>query len=167
VSNTIKMRIINIVNPTISDGPGIRYSIYFAGCNHNCQGCHNQGSWDPNSGTELTEQMSQDIFNKINQDDGIQGVTLSGGDPFYNPKELLEFLINYRKNCSKNLWIYTGYTIEELIKKPELAVCLQYIDTIVEGKFIEAQKDLSLSFRGSKNQRIINVKEFLNEIKKE
>jgi anaerobic ribonucleoside-triphosphate reductase activating protein len=158
------MRILKVFRETISDGPGFRYSIYFSGCSHACPGCHNEDSWDPDNGEILDSEYFKRIVDDINRNKMLSGVTLSGGDPFYNPEELLDFLIKFRKEVRKiNIWCYTGYTIQQLLTDEVKRKCLEYIDVLVDGRFIQELHSEDLSFRGSRNQRIIDIKEFIKE----
>lgn len=144
------LRVLQIVPGTSVDGPGLRTSIYLAGCTHHCPECHNPDSWDFGGGTEMTvEEIAQIVaahgFN----------VTLTGGDPLQQPVEVLTELADRIKAEGLTIWCYTGYTFEQLQEKPELTELLQKFDAIVEGPFIAAQRDISLRFRGSANQRIL------------
>ena len=153
--NTLK--IIKIFKETISDGPGFRYSIYFSGCNHFCKGCHNPETWKGNIGEEVDENYMQQIISDINNNPLLDGITLSGGDPFFNPTELLVFLKRLKAEVHMDIWVYTGYTFEVLMKDDTKKECLEYIDTLVDGKFEDANANPELFYRGSSNQRIINV----------
>lgn len=150
------MRILNIYKETICDGPGLRYSIYISGCNHKCEGCHNPQSWNENEGVLLTPSFLDDIVSEIKKNIFLDGVTISGGDPFFNPKELLLFLKKIKKETKQNIWCYTGYTLEYLLKHDEYSEPLKYIDTLVDGPFVKSLYNPNLFFRGSSNQRIIN-----------
>ena len=152
------LRVLYIYDETIADGDGLRLSIYFSGCSHNCFGCHNPDSHDPEKGVLLDSVLAAEIVNKANTNPLLDGITLSGGDPMFNPEALLEFLKFLKEKTKKNIWCYTGYTYEQLLKDPLRSECLKYIDTLVDGPFIMALRDPSLSFRGSTNQRILPLK---------
>ncbi|MCH5239559.1 MAG: anaerobic ribonucleoside-triphosphate reductase activating protein [Muribaculaceae bacterium] len=144
-------RVTDIIRGTTVDGPGFRTSIYFSGCSHQCPGCHNPQTWDPENGHEMS---LSDILDIVEEEDF--DVTLSGGDPLYFP-EHIEELVENLKASGRNVWIYTGYTWEEIIKRSELYKAIKKADVLVDGPFIEALKDTDLKFRGSSNQRIIDI----------
>lgn len=152
----MSLRVISIVEGTSVDGPGLRTSIYFAGCAHRCQGCHNPQSWDFQAGEDMTVDriMEQIRFNGFN-------VTLSGGDPFYQPADELLSLCRKIREEGLSIWAYTGFLFDELISSPDIIPILKEIDTVVDGPFIESLRDTDLRFRGSSNQRIVKVKEKL------
>ncbi|OQY41913.1 MAG: anaerobic ribonucleoside-triphosphate reductase activating protein [Fusobacteriia bacterium 4572_74] len=155
------MKVIKIFKETISDGFGFRYSIYFSGCNHHCEGCHNQETWKGDIGRILDKEYMDEIVGDINSNYMLDGITLSGGDPFFNPVELLEFLKEIKARTHKNIWSYTGYTYEILLEDSTMKKCLDYIDVLVDGKFQKADYHPDLYFRGSSNQRLIDVKKSL------
>ena len=124
------LRILAIYPETISDGYGLRYAIYFAGCAHRCPGCHNPESHDPRQGEPLTGERAE---------------------------AMAAFLRLVKERTGQNVWCYTGYTLEECLADPARRECLRWIDTLVDGRYVEALRDLSLDFRGSSNQRIIDV----------
>lgn len=149
----MKLRVLQIVPGTSVDGPGLRTSIYLAGCSHACPGCHNPSSWDFHGGTdmEVSEILSIIDAHGFN-------VTLTGGDPLQTPRpDALMELAEGIRALGYRIWCYTGYTIEEINAKPELKKLTSLFDAIVEGPFIEALKTQELPFRGSANQRIIEV----------
>ena len=148
------MRVMNIIQDSVVDGEGLRTAIFFSGCPHHCKGCHNPQSWKYENGKEMTVT---DIINEI-KSNPICDVTLSGGDPFYQAKEIIP-LVKEIKRLNKNIWIYSGYTLEETLADEQKKELLSYCDVLVDGKFILEQRDLTLKFRGSRNQRIINVNE--------
>lgn len=154
------LQVIDINEGTSVDGPGLRTSIYFAGCTHHCPGCHNPQSWDPKSGKEVSEEELLKVieYNDFN-------VTFSGGDPFYQAENVAHLAHRIRTELGKTIWCYTGYVWEEIITHLEFKPLLENIDVLVDGRFILEQRDISLLFRGSPNQRIIDVKASLNSDK--
>lgn len=151
------LSILRIVEDTMVDGPGFRTSIYAAGCPNQCPGCHNPQSWDIANGTPMTTEEILPIILA----DPFADVTFSGGDPMYQPEGFTELAKSIKSQSNKNIWCYTGYTFEHLLNMPAQRELLQYIDVLVDGPFIESLKNESLRFRGSSNQRIINVQDSL------
>ncbi|MFD0770323.1 anaerobic ribonucleoside-triphosphate reductase activating protein [Bacillus sp. CGMCC 1.60114] len=150
------MRVMNIIHDSVVDGEGLRTVVFFAGCPHRCFGCHNSQSWNICNGTEVTkEEMIKEIEKNL-----LTDVTFSGGDPFFQATEVKE-IAKAVKKMRKNLWIYTGYTLEEIqnSQNNDMIELLQYADVLVDGRFELAKRDLTLPFRGSSNQRIIRLKE--------
>lgn len=147
------MRILDIVEGTTVDGPGFRTSIYVAGCRHQCEGCHNPQSWNFGAGHEMEED---DILAVIEKN--RFNVTFSGGDPLYQPQAVAHLCRRIRQELQKTIWVYTGFLWEQIYDKPEYQPLLQNIDVLVDGPFILAKRDTTLIFRGSDNQRIIDVR---------
>jgi len=135
------------------DGPGFRTSIYCAGCQHQCPGCHNPQSWDIKDGHPMT---TDDIM-RVVEADPYANVTFTGGDPMYQPEGFTELARAIKERTDKTIWCYTGFTYEALITNPRQRALLEFIDVLVDGPFIKAQRDETLCFRGSSNQRIIDV----------
>lgn len=146
------LRVISIVDGTSVDGPGLRTSIYLAGCNHHCPGCHNPESWDFRAGVLMT---LGEIYAHINEQDF--DVTFSGGDPMEQADNLLE-LVRRLKQDGRNVWCFTGYNYEDLFSDEIKSALLEYIDVLVDGQYKKEERDISLLFRGSKNQRLIDVR---------
>ncbi len=143
------VRVLEIIRGTTVDGPGFRTSIYFAGCSHACPGCHNPQSWDFNGGREMTIDEIMSIVAEEDFD-----VTLSGGDPLYQPEAVKEISRRVRE-IRHTVWVYTGFTWEQIQEDNKLMEALKDVETIVEGPFIQSLRDTDLPFRGSSNQRII------------
>ena len=151
----VMLQILNIVEDTMVDGPGFRTSIYCAGCRHQCPGCHNPQSWDFSGGYTVS---TEEVMRVIEADPYTRGVTFSGGDPMYQPEGFAELARAIRQRTpQKDIWCYTGFTYEQLLTNPRQRQLLELIDVLVDGPFIRSQRDETLFFRGSRNQRIIDV----------
>ena len=149
----------------ISNGPGVRVSLFVSGCTHHCKGCFNPETWSFDFGQEFTTDTEEEILEAL-RPDHIRGLSLLGGEPFepQNQARLLPFVKRVREAFpEKTIWCYTGYTLEtdilaERLGDPSVTMALlRNLDVLVDGEFHEAEKDPSLRFRGSKNQRIIDV----------
>ncbi|MBR5813157.1 MAG: anaerobic ribonucleoside-triphosphate reductase activating protein [Bacteroidaceae bacterium] len=151
--------ILEIVEDTTVDGPGFRTSVYSSGCPHHCPGCHNPQSWDMGNGREVD---IEDILEVILADP-FADVTFSGGDPMFQPDGFAALARAIKERSSKNIWCYTGFLFEQLLQNPAQRALLEQIDVLVDGRFIEALRDERLRFRGSSNQRIIDVPRSLEE----
>ena len=153
------MRYSGITYPDVNNGEGCRVTLFVSGCTHHCKGCHNKETWNFNYGNIFTEDIKKKLFDIISKS-YIKGLTLSGGDPLDSYDEVLDLVKEFRSYFgeTKDIWLYTGYKVEELLdlNKEEI---LDYIDVIVDGEYDETQRDVSLAFRGSKNQRIIKINE--------
>ena len=156
-----KLKISGIVNDSIVDGPGLRYSLFTQGCPHNCPGCHNPQTHSFKGGKTLSlKKFKKDIISNPL----LAGVTFSGGDPFSQAKALLPFA-KFVKERGLELACYTGFLYEQLVSNsvPYSKELLSYIDILIDGKFVLSQKSLNLKFKGSKNQRTIDVQSSLKQ----
>ncbi len=155
------VRIAGVIRESIVDGPGIRFVVFTQGCPHHCEGCHNPQSHDFDGGYDCAISK---IVTEIEKDPLITGVTFSGGEPFCQPEPLAE-LAKIVTAKGLNLIIYTGYRVEELLemgrKQPAILELMGLADLLVDGRFVLAERDLNLLFRGSRNQRVIDAKESL------
>lgn len=150
------MKYLNILDCDIIDGNGVRVTLFVSGCSHRCKGCHNPESWDAFGGKEFTEETIERI-EKLLDRDFVDGLTLSGGDPlfFQNRSEITKLCKRIKEKFpQKTIWLYTGYEYEE-VKTLEV---FDYVDVVVDGPFKIDLRDVSLAFRGSPNQRIIDIK---------
>ena len=167
----MKIKLSGEIKESIVDGPGIRYVVFTQGCHHHCKGCHNPETHDVNGGyfKEIDEIVED--FKKYPY---MNGLTLSGGEPFLQKKEILKLILEFKiLYPQKNILIFTGFNFEDLSKANDESIneILKNTDYLIDGKFILEQRDISLKFRGSTNQRIIDVKKSLEsntvvEIKK-
>ena len=153
-----KLRVLHIVEGTSVDGPGLRTSIYLAGCNHHCPGCHNPESWNMGGGEERTldELMEVIAYNEA-------PVTFSGGDPLAQAEPLAHLINRIKNELGYNVWCYTGYTWEQVKQQPKLMEAIKQLDVLVDSPFVMAERDTKLRFRGSSNQRLIDVKASLHK----
>ncbi len=163
------MNYADIKKIDVANGEGVRVSVFVSGCNHHCKGCFNQCAWDFNYGKKFTEKEEQQIIDYMNHD-YISGLSLLGGEPLEpkNQEGLLPLVKKVKEKFpDKNIWCYTGFDFEKdvvgkMAKNNETTrELLKYIDIIVDGKFEEDKKDLKLQFRGSSNQKIVDVKKSL------
>ena len=154
----------------VADGIGVRVSLFVSGCTHHCKGCFNEETWDFNYGSPFDESGEKEIMEAL-APGYIRGLTVLGGEPMekVNQRALLPFIKKVRETYpQKDIWFYSGYTFDTELTGEGRAVCevtaelLSYIDVLVDGEFIEEQKNLRLRFRGSENQRIIDVKASLS-----
>ena len=163
------MNYATIKNCDIANGPGVRVSLFVSGCTHRCPGCFNEVAWDFEYGEPFTEQTIEMILDML-KPDYIKGLTLLGGEPFepQNQPDIVKLLRCVRQAYpQKSIWAFSGYLFDRDILAGRLGPMettkeyLSYLDVLVDGPFIQAQKDLSLRFRGSRNQRLIDVPESL------
>lgn len=153
------MRYHNITKDDMLNGDGLRTVLWVAGCDHGCKGCQNPVTWDPNSGLEFDDVAKEELFQQLNQS-YISGITFSGGDPLYwgNVSDITDLAKEIKeKYPKKTIWLYTG-SLWENIREMDI---LQYIDVLVDGEFVEEKKDIALKWKGSSNQRVIDVQQSL------
>lgn len=155
-SSINSIRILDIKYGTSVDGIGLRTSLYCAGCENHCAGCHNPQSWDENGGEAIP---IVELFSRIV--DADMNVTFTGGDPMFHPEGFIKLARMIKENTDKTIWCYTGYRFEDLLLHPIRRELVELCDVIVDGRYIKEEKDISLHFRGSRNQRIIDVKKSL------
>lgn len=162
------MNYANIVDCDLANGTGVRVSVFVCGCTHHCKGCFNPEAWDFNFGSEFTEETQRHIISLLSKP-YITGLTILGGEPLEpeNQVGLIGLLRAVKSEMpTKDVWCYTGYTIEQLVEDGSKCRCevtdelLSLIDVLVDGEFNEELKDASLKFRGSSNQRIINMRDW-------
>lgn len=176
------MKYAKINKTDIANGPGTRVSIFVSGCGHHCKGCFNSEAWDFNFGEEFTDETIEEIIDAL-EPNYIHGLTVLGGEPLhqYNRENVLKLLkrVKYEFGNTKSIWIYTGYTIEELVSDScegipdiippfhdlRLRQILGHTDVLVDGRFVQELNVIDLPFRGSTNQRFINVAETMNNLK--
>lgn len=151
-----KINLSGFVDSSIVDGPGVRFAIYTQGCKHHCEGCHNPKTWstEPNIIYDIDE-----LVTFVEEESLSKNVTLTGGDPLLQIDSTLE-LAQKLKAKGYNIWLYTGYTLEQIKSNQKLSLILEFIDTLVDGKFVDELKDFKLEYRGSSNQRIIKSDQF-------
>lgn len=146
------MKISGISHPDVNNGLGCRVTIWVSGCIHHCKGCHNPETWDFNYGRDFTDDDKKNIFELLDEP-YIKGVTFSGGDPLCSYTDVLKLSKEIKeKYPNKDIWVFTGFSFEYV--KEHLSDILDYVDYIVDGEFKIEERDVSLAFRGSKNQRI-------------
>lgn len=145
------LRVLRVVDGTSVDGPGLRTAVYLAGCGHHCPGCHNPSSWDFDGGEEMSVEsvMARIVDNDFD-------VTLTGGDPLYQLDAVIELVMDV-KRLGKTVWCYTGFTYEQICANTSMRRLLEWVDVLVDGPFLLERRDTDLLFRGSSNQRLIDV----------
>lgn len=169
----------NITYPDMNNGDGLRVCLWLSGCSHHCKGCQNPQTWDSNSGIVFDETAKKELFTELEKD-YISGITFTGGDPLHknNINDVFHLICEIKnKYPNKTIWLYTGYSWDEIWfpyneivtnhsqARFERYITVKYIDVLVEGRFIEEQKDITLKWRGSKNQRVVDVRETLKQNK--
>jgi len=149
------MRIHDTIHDSIVDGPGLRYVVFTQGCPHHCGGCHNPETHNPQGGREVTVE---ELIADMRRNPLLDGLTLSGGEPFLQIEDCAK-LAKAAHESGLNVWCYTGWTLEELREMPETDTLLKEIDILVDGAYIDAERSYNLPWRGSANQRVIDLRD--------
>jgi len=143
---------------SVNEGPGLRAVLFISGCRHACPGCFSPDSWSFRAGEPFTQERQRQILHEVTSHPLLEGVTLCGGDPFFSAAECASWVRQLRAaRPDLTVWAYTGFVYEELITEPSRAELSRLCDVIIDGPYIAAERDVSLPFRGSRNQRIIDV----------
>lgn len=177
------MNYLQITHEDVCNGDGLRVVLWLSGCSHHCYNCQNPQTWNPDSGIPFDKSAKQEIFDELSKD-YISGLTLTGGDPLYenNLDEVLKLVKEIRNSFpEKTIWLYTGYSWDDIWENNSIIIddytlqvyedykkrqeIIKLCNVIVDGEYIDEQKDLTLKFRGSKNQRVIDVKQSLAQNK--
>lgn len=151
----------------VANGPGLRHTLFVSGCPHKCRGCFNPTSWNYDAGKEFNEETFEYVVSCFERDRGhIRGLSISGGDPFAqdegDTQTLVRLIETIRQiDANYDIWAWTGYTLEQLLKNVQRWLLLKQVDVLVDGPFKESQKDLALMWRGSRNQVMWNLKDMI------
>lgn len=152
------MNISGINYESVVDGQGIRVVVYVSGCAHNCEGCHNPSSHPFDAGIEFSEKLQDDVIKYVKDRKFISGITISGGDPMYSADEVSQFVSRFKEEVpDASVWIYSGFRYEYIITRKNMANLLYMCDVLVDGKFVLECRDMTLPYRGSQNQRVIDI----------
>lgn len=151
----VSIPVMGVLEDSVVDGEGLRFALFVQGCPHHCKGCHNPQSWDMTNNNLLT---LYEIYRKVADNPLCEGITFSGGEPFLYTRQL-RMLAEAIHNLGKTVWAYTGWVLEELILRKDAVALLDNVDVLVDGEFKIENRDRSLMFRGSSNQRVIDIKE--------
>ena len=148
----------------VTDGPGIRTTLFVSGCTHNCEGCFNKEQQDFNYGNKFTKE-TEDEFIQLTKNKQIKGVNILGGEPMQQIMDdtLLNLLKRIKLETDKPIWLWSGYTFEEIVNNPKRLEILREVDVLIDGKFQADKRDIMLKYRGSSNQRVIDVKKSLEQ----
>ena len=158
------MNISGINFESVVDGEGVRIVVFVSGCLHNCKGCHNPTSHSFEAGRPFTEELQNEIIDYINKTPFITGATISGGDPMYSATTVAAFVRRLKTEVKDiSLWIYSGFRYENILQNSEMLDLLRLCDVLVDGEFILEQRDMTLSYKGSRNQRIIDIQKSLTQ----
>lgn len=156
------MKYHNITKDDMLNGDGLRVVLWVSGCEHHCKGCQNPVTWNPDDGLDFDQESKEELFRELEKP-YVSGITFSGGDPLYftNIEKVTELCREVKEKFpNKSIWIYTGYSWNEV---KNISVLMQFVDVLVDGKFIQELKDKNLKWKGSSNQRVIDVQRSLKE----
>lgn len=156
------MNICGYIPESVNEGNGLRAVIFISGCRHGCVGCFSRHTWSFQAGKRFTDKLQQQLIAEMKQNPLLDGLTIAGGDPFFSAIEVSAFVQQVRQQIPDfSIWIYSGYTWEELNTSSVAGVqtLLNQCDILIDGKFIKQQRDVSLRYRGSRNQRIIDIQQ--------
>lgn len=152
------MNIAGINFESVVDGVGVRAAIFVSGCLHACKGCHNPSSHSFTAGRPFTQNLQDEIIDYVRKTPFVSGITLSGGDPMYSAKDLTPFIRRIKSELPDiSVWIYSGFTYDEILEDADMLSLLCLCDVLVDGPFILEQRDITLAYRGSTNQRLIDI----------
>lgn len=156
------LHIAGINYESTADAEGVACTIFFSGCKHFCNGCHSKDTWDFNYGREISNDLIDIINSEIDKRPFLSALVLSGGDPMCSAAEIKDFIskIHIPNN---NIWCYTGFLMEQIIENYEMKELLYLCNVLVDGQYIDSQRDISLPYRGSKNQRLIDIQKSLQK----
>lgn len=159
------MNIADYKKYDVLNGKGLRNSLFTSGCHHHCKGCFNAATWNFDYGAPYTPQFEDQVISDLNVEGiKISGLSILGGEPFEHADGLLGLVRRIQQECvGKDIWIWSGYTFEEILADVSKAELLAYCDVLIDGKFILEQRNLKLQWRGSENQRVIDVKQSLSQ----
>lgn len=155
----------NITTDSMSNGDGLRVVLWVAGCNHHCKDCQNPVTWNPADGLPFSLREKEEIYIELRKD-YIAGITFSGGDPLHpdNRAEVADLMECIKQDFpDKTIWVYTGYTWEEIESNPVMYGMMTYVDVLVDGKFVDSLKDVTYPWAGSINQKVIDVQKTIKE----
>lgn len=156
------MNICGYIPESVNEGDGLRAVIFISGCKHRCAGCFSRHTWSFQAGEPFTQKLQQQLIDEMKQNPLLDGITIAGGDPFFSAIEVSSFVQEVRQQLPHfSIWIYSGYTWEELNTSSIEGVqtLLNQCDILIDGPFVESQRDVSLRYRGSRNQRIIDIQQ--------
>lgn len=156
------LHIAGINYESTADAEGVACTIFFSGCKHFCNGCHSKDTWDFNYGKEISNELINVINSEIDKRPFLSALVLSGGDPMYSAVEIKEFILKIHIP-NNNIWCYTGFLMEQIIENYEMRELLNLCNVLIDGKYIDSQRDITLPYRGSKNQRLIDIQKSLQK----